>query len=62
MAAKKQTHFGYDYTLLIPTILLLGLGLVAIYSSSSFLAAHRMGDSYFYLKKQAFFASWGSVS
>ncbi len=59
MAAKKQTHIGYDYTLLIPTILLLGLGLVAIYSSSSFLAAHRMGDSYFYLKKQAFFCLMG---
>lgn len=54
---KKQT--GYDYLILIPTILLLGLGLVAIYSSSSFLAAHRLGDSYFYLKKQAFFCLLG---
>lgn len=50
---------GYDYLILIPTVLLLGLGLIAIYSASSFLAEHRLGDSYFYLKKQAFFCFFG---
>jgi len=59
MAAKAQGQASYDYLLLIPTILLLGLGLVAIYSASSFIAAHRLGDSYFFLKRQAFFCLLG---
>lgn len=59
MTGKKQVQGGYDYLILIPTILLLGLGLVAIYSASSFLAAHELGDSYFYLKRQASFGLLG---
>jgi cell division protein FtsW len=59
MANRIRWHEGYDYILLVPTLLLLGLGLVAIYSSSSYLAAHKLGDSYFYLKKQAFFGLLG---
>jgi len=35
MAHRKQEQAGYDYLILIPTILLLGFGLIAIYSSSS---------------------------
>jgi cell division protein FtsW len=62
MASKIQGHEGYDYILLVPTVLLLGLGLVAIYSASSYLAAHKLGDSYFYLKKQAFFCLLGLCS
>ncbi|MDP6180194.1 MAG: putative lipid II flippase FtsW, partial [Desulfatiglandales bacterium] len=50
---------GYDHVLLIPTLLLLGLGLVAIYSASSSLAVNKMGDSYYYLKKQAVFCLLG---
>ena len=59
MADRKKEYFGYDYLLLIPTLLLLGLGLVAIFSASSFLAEHRMGDSYYFLKKQATFCLIG---
>ena len=59
MADKSQGHTGYDYFLLIPTLLLLGLGLVVIYSASSLLAAHRLGDSYFFLKKQGMFCLMG---
>lgn len=50
---------GYDYILLIPTLMLLGLGLVAIYSASSFIAAQNLGDSHFYLKKQGVFCLVG---
>ncbi|MFC1863731.1 putative lipid II flippase FtsW [Thermodesulfobacteriota bacterium] len=57
MAENRQG--GYDYFILIPTILLLGLGLIAIYSASSFLAEHRLGDSYFFLKRQTFFCFFG---
>jgi cell division protein FtsW len=59
MAIKKQAHWGYDYSLLIPTFVLLGLGLVAIYSASSVLAADRLGDGYYYLKKQGLFCLMG---
>jgi len=59
MADRKQVHLGYDYSLLIPTLMLLGLGLVAIYSASSLLAAHKLGDSYYYLKKQGVFCLLG---
>jgi cell division protein FtsW len=62
MADRVQGHEGYDYILLVPTVLLLGLGLVAIYSASSYLAAYKLGDSYFYLKKQAFFCLLGLCS
>jgi cell division protein FtsW len=56
---KKQSNRGYDYFILVPTLLLVMMGLVAIYSSSSFLAAHELGDSYYYLKRQAFLGLLG---
>jgi cell division protein FtsW len=59
MKPKVKEHGGYDYLLLIPTLLLLGFGLVAIYSASSFLAEHKMGDPYFYLKRQGMFCLFG---
>jgi hypothetical protein len=59
MANKKQAQRGYDYSLLIPTLMLLGLGLVTIYSASSLLAAHKLGDSYYFLKKQGVFCLLG---
>lgn len=55
----RHGHLGYDYGILIPTLLLLGFGLVAIYSASSFLAEHKYGDSYFYLKRQGIFCLLG---
>jgi cell division protein FtsW len=45
--------------ILIPVVLLIGLGLVIVYSASSHLAEHRLGDSYFYLKRQALFCILG---
>ncbi len=59
MADKRRYQGGYDYLILIPTILLFCMGLVAIYSASSFLAGHELRDSYFYLKRQAFFGLMG---
>ena len=59
MGTKKEGHRGYDYFLLIPTLALLGLGLVAIYSASSLLAAHRYGDGYYFLKRQGVFCLLG---
>jgi cell division protein FtsW len=59
MTERKNITGGYDFFVLIPTVVLLGIGLVAIYSSSSFLAEHRYQDSNFYLAKQGFFAFIG---
>ena len=59
MGTKTKRHRGYDYLLLIPTLLLLGLGLVTIYSASSSIAAHKYGDSYYFLKRQIEFCLFG---
>ncbi len=59
METKGSRVIGYDYMLLIPTLLLMTFGLVAVYSASSFLAEHKMGDSYYYLKKQGMFCLVG---
>jgi cell division protein FtsW len=59
VSLKKSDQGGYDYLVLAPAILLFGLGLIAIYSASSYLAAREVGDSYFYLKRQAFFGFLG---
>lgn len=56
---NRNGALGYDYGILIPTLLLLGFGLVSIYSASSFIAEHRLGDSYYYLKKQGGFCLLG---
>lgn len=59
VAEKKTTGEGYDYMILIPVVLLIALGLVIVYSASSHLAEHRLGDSYFYLKRQTMFCVAG---
>jgi len=59
MGEKRAMGSGYDYMILIPVVFLLGLGLVLVYSASSHTAAHRLGDSYFYLKKQGVFCMVG---
>lgn len=47
---KKITYF--DYNMLFILIFLICFGLVMLYSSSSYTAANKFGDSAFYLKKQ----------
>jgi cell division protein FtsW len=59
MALKKSSFYDYDPILLISVLLLLGIGLVAVYSASSILAEARFGDHYFYLKRQAVFCLFG---
>ena len=59
MAPKRRSFYDYDPILLISVLLLLGIGLVAVYSASSILAEARFGDHYFYLKRQAVFCLFG---
>ena len=59
MEPKKTPHYGYDPVLLISVMLLIGIGLVAVYSASSILAEARYGDHYYYLKRQTVFCLFG---
>jgi cell division protein FtsW len=59
MGNSREKGAGYDYMLLIPTLLLMAFGLVAIYSASSSLAEHEMADNYYYLKRQGMFCLVG---
>jgi len=59
MEPKKTPHYGYDPVLLASVMLLIGIGLVAVYSASSILAEARYGDHYYYLKRQTVFCLFG---
>jgi len=61
MSKARSLRAKYDLWILIPVLCLMGIGLVMVYSASTNLAAHRLGDNYFYLKRQAFFACVGIV-
>ena len=54
-----KVHRAYDFSLLFLTAFLVGLGLVMIYSTSSYNATKYYGDATFFLKKQAIFAVFG---
>lgn len=51
----------YDLGLLFPVLLLVGMGIVMVYSASSALALKKFGSGYFFLKKQALFSLIGIV-
>lgn len=50
-----------DYSLLIPVLLLVCLGVVMVYSASSAVALKRYGNDLYFLKKQILFAGLGLV-
>jgi cell division protein FtsW len=49
----------YDVQLLFPVLLLVGIGIVMVYSASSALALKKFGSDHYFLKKQAVFALVG---
>ncbi len=59
MAPGKKPAYGYEPVILISVLVLIGIGLVAVYSASSILAAERFGDHYYYLKRQISFVLLG---
>ena len=57
---KKTKEYRYfDYTLLFVIIFLVAFGLVMLYSTSSYSAQTKLGDSAYYLKHQLFAACLG---
>ncbi len=59
--ATAQRSTPYDVQLLFPVLLLVGVGIVMIYSASSTLAMDRYQDGYHFLKRQGAFAALGLV-
>ncbi|NDI33666.1 stage V sporulation protein E [Chengkuizengella sediminis] len=51
-----------DSLIIVSTLLLLGIGLIMVYSASAVLAFHNFGDSLFYLKRQFIFAVLGIIA
>ena len=52
---------AYDLGLLFPVLLLVGIGIVMVYSASSAVALEKFGCDYFFLKRQALFSLIGIV-
>jgi cell division protein FtsW len=63
MAGKRRgaQPVVYDLGLLFPVLMLVGMGIVMVYSASSALALKKFGSDYFFLKKQAIFSLVGIV-
>jgi len=60
---REETRpMAYDFRLLFPVLLLVGIGVVMVYSASSALALKKFGNEYFFLKKQAVFALIGFLA
>ncbi|MDY6854343.1 MAG: putative lipid II flippase FtsW [Thermodesulfobacteriota bacterium] len=51
-----RQHKGFDNILLIATLMLVGIGIVMVYSASAIIAEDRFNNEYFFLKRQAAFA------
>ena len=49
-----ETSAGYDMLLLAAVLILLGLGLVMVYSASSYQAEQRFDDAHFFFKNHSF--------
>ncbi len=50
-----------DVWLVLITLLLIGIGVVMVYSASAVLAFREFGDSYYFVKRQALFATLGLI-
>jgi len=57
-----QSRSNPDWWIISATLLLLGIGVIMVYSASAVLAYREMGDWYFYAKRQLFFAVLGILS
>jgi cell division protein FtsW len=51
-----------DLWIIIPTLLILGIGVIMVYSASAVLSYHDFGDWFYFAKRQAIFAGLGLVS
>jgi len=61
-SATKSSLPTYDVQLLSSVLFLVGIGIVMVYSASSAVAAQNHGSEYFFLIKQALYATIGIVA
>ncbi len=59
---KKKERRDPDYALVLVTFLLLGIGLVMIFSASYIIAEEEQGDPYYFLRRQAIWIALGLVT
>src|SRR4051812_49893281 len=59
---RKATPFTYDPLILAAVLLLVGLGLVMVYSASAVAAQEKLGDGFHYLKRQGLAALLGLLA
>lgn len=60
--AASDTSVKYDRILLLVTFLLLGIGLIMVFSSSFIVAEESKGDPYYFLKRQALWVVLGLLA
>ncbi len=60
-ARNKTSYVTYDKSLLFLTIFIVGIGLVLLYSTSSYYSGIRYGSSTFLFKKQFVFSAMGAI-
>jgi len=61
-ASTERKSIAYDPFLLGSILLLVGMGLVMVYSASAITALDKMGDSFYFLKRQAIAAGLGLIA
>lgn len=59
MVHEKENAYSYDPVILLAVMLMIGIGLVAVYSASSILAEEKFGDHYYYFRRQIIFCLLG---
>ncbi|MCR5702320.1 MAG: putative lipid II flippase FtsW [Lachnospiraceae bacterium] len=59
---NKEKSLYFDFQLMFLVLFLVALGLVLVYSTSSYTAELKMGTSFYYLKRQSVFAIMGIVA
>src|SRR6516164_7249835 len=62
MRSSSSPAARFDLLLLAAVLLLVGLGLVMVYSASAVTAQEKLGDSFHYLKRQAVAACLGLLA
>lgn len=60
--SHSRSRSNPDWLIIMSTLILLGIGIVMVYSASAVLAYREMGDWYYYAKRQLFFASLGILA
>lgn len=56
---QKTAVLSYDVTVMLPVLLLTGIGIAMVYSASSAIALHDYGSEYYFFNRQLFSAGLG---